>query len=132
MVERTVTHKKTVEHRKEIVYGITSLDPQQADKSVLLHLVRGHWRIENRSHWVRDVTFGEDHSQVRCSSIPQVMAVLRNTAIGLMRLAGVTNIAAAYRRFAAKTQVGPETRWGQNLKLNSPVGYSVFLDTKHS
>jgi predicted transposase YbfD/YdcC len=105
MVERIVTHKKTRERRKETVYGITSLEPQQADASVLLHLVRRHWCIENRSHWVRDVTFGEDHSQVRCGNIPQVMAALRNTAIGLMRIAGVTNIAAACRRFAAKPRL---------------------------
>ena len=62
------------------------------------------WQIENYSHWVRDVTFDEDRSQVRCSNIPQVMAALRNTVIGLMRWAGHTNIAAACRRFAAQPQ----------------------------
>jgi hypothetical protein len=68
----------------------------------LLTLVRGHWQIENQSQWVRDVTFDEDRSQVRCGHIPQVMAALRNTAIGLMRWAGETNIAGACRRFAAQ------------------------------
>jgi len=68
----------------------------------LLGLVRGHWSIENQSHWVRDVTFDEDRSQVRCGNIPQVMATLRNTAIGLLRWAGYTNIAAACRRLAAQ------------------------------
>jgi hypothetical protein len=68
----------------------------------LLNLVRQHWAIENRSHWVRDVTYDEDRSQVRCGSIPQVMAALRNLAIGLMRIAGEPNIAAAGRRFAAQ------------------------------
>ena len=68
----------------------------------LLRLVRHHWRIENKSHWVRDVTFDEDRSQVRRGSIPQLMAALRNVAIGLMRLAGHKNIAAATRRFAAQ------------------------------
>ncbi len=49
-----------------------------------------------------DVTFDEDRSQVRCGNIPQVMAAVRNTALGVMRLMGETNIAAACRRFAAK------------------------------
>jgi hypothetical protein len=56
--------------------------------------------IENRLHWVRDVTFDEDRCQVRTGSGPQVMAALRNTAIGLLRLSGVRNIAAASRTCA--------------------------------
>jgi len=68
----------------------------------LLELVRGHWHTENKSHWVRGVTFDEDRSQVRCGYIPQVMATLRNTAIGLLRWAGYTNVAAVYRRLAAQ------------------------------
>jgi hypothetical protein len=52
-------------------------------------------------HWVRDVTFDEDRSTVRCGHIPQVMALLRNTTISLLRLAGHANIAAANRRYAA-------------------------------
>ena len=102
MVERKAIIKKTGECRAETVYGITSLTSEQADASRLMKLVRCHWHIENRSHWVRDVTFDEDRSQVRSGNIPQVMAALRNTAIGLMRFAGAKNIAAACRRYAAK------------------------------
>jgi len=51
---------------------------------------------------VRDVTFGEDASTVRTGVIPRVLAALHNTAIGLLRLAGATNIAAACRRYAAQ------------------------------
>jgi len=101
-IERTVTRKRTGQARREIVYGITSLPPQRADANRLLSLVRQHWTIENRSHWVRDVTYDEERSQVRCGSIPQVMAALRNLAISLMRIAGEPNIAAAGRRFAAQ------------------------------
>jgi hypothetical protein len=101
-VERHVILKKTGEVREEVVAGITSLPPAGADAPRLLALIRGQWLIENQSHWVRDVTFDEDRSQVRCGNIPQVMATLRNTAIGLMRQAGYTNIAAACRRFAAQ------------------------------
>ena len=103
-LERQVIRKKTGEVREEVVAGVTSLTPERADAAQLLALVRGHWSIENRSHWVRDVTFDEDRSQVRCGNIPQVMAALRNTVVGLMRWAGHTNIAAACRRFAAQPQ----------------------------
>jgi predicted transposase YbfD/YdcC len=101
-LERIVTCKKSGKHHQEIVYGVTSLSPAQADPARLLRLCRQHWHIENKSHWVRDVTFDEDRSQVRSGSIPQVMAALRNAVIGLMRWSGETNIAAAGRRFAAQ------------------------------
>jgi predicted transposase YbfD/YdcC len=101
-LDRQVIRKKTGEVREERVAGVTSLPPARADAARLLGLVRGHWHIENKSHWVRDVTFDEDRSQVRCGNLPQVMAALRNTVIGLMRQAGDTNIAAACRRFAAQ------------------------------
>lgn len=103
-LERQVIIKKTGEVREEVVAGVSSLPPERADAARLLVLVRGHWTIENRSHWVRDVTFDEDRSQVRCGNIPQVMAALRNTVVGLMRWAGYTNMAAACRRFAAQPQ----------------------------
>lgn len=64
-------------------------------------LSRGHWGIENRVHWVRDVIFGEDHSQIRLGAAPQVMAALRNLVIGLVRRAGHSNVAAALRRHNA-------------------------------
>ena len=101
-IRRTTTRggKKTV----EVVYVITSADHRAAPPAVLAAWVQGHWGIENRSHWVRDVTFDEDRSRVRTGNAPQVMATLRNTAISLLRLAGATNIAAGLRHHAARTQ----------------------------
>jgi predicted transposase YbfD/YdcC len=99
---RHVLFQKTGKERVEVVYGVTSLCPERATPERLLTLVRGQWQIENQSHWVRDVTFDEDRSQVRCGNIPQVMAALRNTTIGLLRYAGYSNIAAAGRRLAAQ------------------------------
>lgn len=86
--------------RTETVYGVTSLKPPQATPQRLLELSRGHWSIENRLHWVRDVTFDEDRSRVRKHAGPQVMASLRNLAISLLRMAGATNIAQALRHCA--------------------------------
>lgn len=101
-IERHVTMKASRVQRSDVVYGVTSLRPEQAGPERLLGLVRQHWQIENQLHWVRDVTFDEDRSQVRSGSLPQVMAAFRNTALGLVRQAGETNIAAACRRFAAQ------------------------------
>ncbi len=75
-----------------------------ADASQLLKWVRGHWSVENRSHYVRDVTMGEDSSRIRTGSGPEVMDAFRNATIGFLRTLGVTNIAEALRRNAA--QVG--------------------------
>jgi len=63
----------------------------------ILELVRGHWKIENALHWVRDVVFDEDRSQVRTGNGPPVMATLRNLAISMLRLARATSIAKAVR-----------------------------------
>ena len=101
-IGRHVITQKTGAERVEVVYGVTSLRPERVSPGQLLAFVRGHWHIENKSHWVRDVTFDEDRSQVRCGNIPHVMAALRNTTIGLLRWAGHTNIAAACRRLAAQ------------------------------
>jgi predicted transposase YbfD/YdcC len=101
-LERQVISKKTGTGREEVIVGVTSLALERADAGRLLALLRAHWHIENKSHWVRDVTFDEDRSQVRCGNIPQVMAAFRNTVIGLFRWAGYTNMAAACRRFAAQ------------------------------
>ncbi len=95
---------RTGEVQHETIYGATCLSPHRADARRLLGLVRAHWCIENKSHWVRDVTFDEDRSQVRRGATPHVLATMRTTAIGLLRCAGETNIAAACRRLAAQPQ----------------------------
>jgi predicted transposase YbfD/YdcC len=86
--------------RTETVYAITDLRPHQARPDELAAWIRGHWQIENGLHWIRDVTFGEDQSQVRTGAAPQVMATFRNLVISLNRLAGAANIAAALRHHA--------------------------------
>jgi predicted transposase YbfD/YdcC len=86
------------------VYLITS--DRSADPATLAAWVRGHREIENRLHWVRDVTYQEDKSLVRTGSAPRVMASLGNLAISLLRLHGHTDIAAANRHHARDPQRG--------------------------
>lgn len=78
--ERTVRGKTTV----EVVYGITSLSPEEATAANLLSILRNHWRIENELHYVRDVTLCEDACRVRRGSAPQVLAAVRNSVIHLV------------------------------------------------
>lgn len=98
---RTVTVRKTGETSHEVVYLITPLTPQEANPLRLLTLVRGHWSIENSSHYVRDVTFREDRSRLRSGYAPQILATLRNLAITLIHRQGSSQIAATRRHFAS-------------------------------
>ena len=81
----------------ETVYAVTSLTATQASPAQLAAILRGHWSIEDSLHWVRDVTYDEDLSQIRTRNGPRVMASLRNLAITILRLTGHANIAAALR-----------------------------------
>jgi predicted transposase YbfD/YdcC len=99
-VTRKVRDLGTRRWRTVVVYAVTSLTFAQASPARLADLLRGHWTIENGLHHVRDVTFAEDASQVRTGTAPQVMACLRNLAIGALSHAGPVNLAAALRRHA--------------------------------
>jgi predicted transposase YbfD/YdcC len=96
----TCLRRRKGQTTRETSYIITSLSSEQATPAQPLRLVRGHWGIQNRLHWVRDVTFDEDRCQIRTGAAPQVMAALRNLVIGLFRLGGLRNIAAAPRTHA--------------------------------
>lgn len=89
-------------YRHEVTYAVTSLSPTQASAATLETSWRGHWTIENRVHYVRDVTFLEDACQVAKGNAPQVLAALRNGLLNQFRLDGWTNIAQALRHVAAR------------------------------
>ncbi len=111
-VTRTVTKKGVTS--TEVVYLITDLSPQQASPLHLPALVRGHWKIENRSHDVRDVSFQEDRSRLRSGNAPQILVALRNVAITLLHRSGTSQISSARRSFASH----PE----RTLALLCPIG----------
>jgi len=99
--ERRIKGKTEV----QVSYAITSLSPAQGDAKGLLGLSRGYWGIENKLHWVRDVTMEEDRCQIRSGAAPQAMAACRNLAIGLLRHNKVANIAAALRTYAGRPRM---------------------------
>jgi predicted transposase YbfD/YdcC len=93
---------------KEVVHRITSLDLRQATAQALAAWVRQHWGIENRIHWVRDVVFAEDHQNSYLGATAQAMTLFRNLAIGLIPLAGHTQIKRTLKRIAAdRTRILP-------------------------
>jgi hypothetical protein len=101
-VRRRRVHLRTGEVEDEVSYAVTSLPPAKADAARLLGPLRGHRGTENKLHWVRDVTFGEDRSQIRRGAAPQATTACRNLAIALLRRAGHANVAAALRTYAGR------------------------------
>ena len=87
---------------REVAYAITSLSPQRATAADLLAYNRNHWGIENRLHWVRDVSLGEDACRANVQHCPQNLAALRNVALTLLRRAGVNEILSTLRDFATR------------------------------
>jgi predicted transposase YbfD/YdcC len=88
----------------EVTYGLTSLPRDLAGPAQLEQLWRGHWTIENRVHYVRDVTLGEDRCQLWTGAAPQALAAIRNAVLSLLRFHGWSNIAAATRNYASQPQ----------------------------
>ncbi|MEU4525782.1 ISAs1 family transposase [Amycolatopsis sp. NPDC024027] len=97
LIERYTTHHTSRKRSAHAAFGLTSLTGHPAQ---IGGYVRGHWHIENKLHWVRDVTYNEDQSRARTSTAPRVMASLRNLATSAHRQAGHTNIAKALRHTA--------------------------------
>ncbi|MGI5133862.1 MULTISPECIES: hypothetical protein [unclassified Streptomyces] len=96
---RRRTDRKTGRITVKTVYAVTSLTAEQATPTQLAKLIHDHWKLEALHH-VRDTTFAEDASQLRTGNAPRAMATWRNLAIGALKIAGVTNIAAGLRRNA--------------------------------
>lgn len=95
-----ITRTRTVAgtRARETVYLVASLPAAHAQPADLQQWARLGWHIENRLHWIRDVTFREDDHRAHTGNGPAVAAVLRNTAIGFHRGNGETNIARTTRR----------------------------------
>lgn len=102
-LERTVTRRSRqgTKTTTEVVYGFTSVPARRASPAQLLAWLRAHWRIENRSHWRRDATLGEDRLQLACKPAVLVMAVLNCAILALLDRLPVTNCRQAMRHFNA-------------------------------
>lgn len=101
-IRRTV--KEGEKEREEIVYGLTNLPRNKANACSLLKFNQQHWYVENRLHYRRDVTLGEDACQVRIQGAPQALAALNGGILALMDWVGVNNVAKQTRHFCAQPQ----------------------------
>lgn len=101
MLERHVERIRDGKLTHEVVYGVTSLDAQQADPKRLMQLVRNHWHIENKLHYRRDETLREDWCHLRMGHAQRMMAAINNLVLGLLSIRKVKNVPQIRRRFAA-------------------------------
>lgn len=100
-LKRWARINSTGEIRCETVFGITSLSPEQASSARLLALMRDYWGIENGLHYRRDTTLKEDSTRMQHSGQAQVMAIINNLVIALVRRQGFENLPAARRFYNA-------------------------------
>jgi hypothetical protein len=91
----------TGQQTTEVVYGVSSLTPEQASAEQLLNFCRGHWAIENHLHWMRDVAFGEDACRMGHRNGARVFSLCRDVVLGVLRAFGYTQIQDARQHFAA-------------------------------
>jgi hypothetical protein len=110
MIKKSVLEKG--EEKISIVYGITSLARKNADAKRILELNRKHWSIENRLHHRRDVTLGEDASQVRITGAPAVLAALNGGLLALMDFLQVKNVAKQMRYYCANYEEALQVIFG--------------------
>src|SRR6266571_2942443 len=100
-LERTARILKTDQTRHEVVYGLSSLSMCQAPPQRMLSLVRDHWAIENKLHYRRDGSLGEDACPTRTGPVPSLLAQLNSAVLSLMDRVGVGNVARQMRYFDA-------------------------------
>jgi predicted transposase YbfD/YdcC len=94
-LERTWRERGTA--KRVVHYVITSLSPETGSPERLLALKRGHWSVENRLHYIKDVVLGKDASLIHRGQGPTVMALLREAALNLLRRQDVRQISARLR-----------------------------------
>ena len=98
LIERDFVDKKTGKISHDVVCGITSRRPEQADALRLLAINRGHWCIENSCHYILDWDFDEDRSRIRTGYGPENISRLRRFAIGIIKSKGVRSVAQKMRQ----------------------------------
>lgn len=99
-LQRLVHHRHTGKLTYQVVFGMTSLTVNACPPQRLMQLIRQHWHIENRLHYVRDVTFHEDACTIRHTHRQRVLACLNNLVIGLLRHTSFRYAPEARRFFA--------------------------------
>lgn len=106
---RIARHIRTGQQSVACEYLVTSLSRHQVSLAQIERIRRGHWTIENKTHYVRDVSFGEDRCQVRSGNAPQALAAFRNAIIALLRIEGWTSIPDGFNYYATSLHKNLQT-----------------------
>ncbi len=86
-------------------YALTSLSAAEATPAQLAALIRQHWHIENRLHYVRDFIYDEDRCRVAVRHLPRNLVCLTNVAVSLIRCQSpFEGIPTANCYYAARSQ----------------------------
>ena len=104
-IEHTCTYLSSGLVVRMVHYAITSLRPGAAGPEQLWRLWHEHWQIENKSHWVRDVVFGEDASRARKGTLAEALSLLRAALITRFRLASLAGITTARTQASADLRI---------------------------
>ena len=105
VIERESINKKTGKHSHEVVYGVTSSNPEKANAKKVLKTNRGHWGIENSCHFVIDWNYHEDRCRIRTGHGPENITRLRRFAVGLIKSKGAVCVAQKIRELAQNTRL---------------------------
>jgi predicted transposase YbfD/YdcC len=105
VIQRESTEKKTGNYSSEIVYGITSRSPEQADPQRVLATNRGHWCIENSCHYILDWNYDEDRSRIRTGYGPENITRLRRFAISIIKSKRVRSVAQKMRQLMGNVRL---------------------------
>ena len=98
-VQRVIQQQTTGKLTYQVIFGITSLSHEQCPPEKLMTIIRSHWHIENRLHYVRDVTFHEDACRIRHTKRQRILAALNNLVIGLIRRCDQFDFVPEARRY---------------------------------
>jgi len=104
-VRNCTTHKKTGKTEEATRHFITSLSAKEAGSERLAQSIRWHWSSESR-HWQRDACWGEDRCRLRSPNAACALALIRTTLQTLVRLAGRTNLPAAFEDVSDDLSLG--------------------------
>lgn len=116
MIRKTVI--KGDEKTITIRYGMTNVPRKKANAERILEWRQNHWRIENRSHYRRDVTLGEDACQVRTNRVPEALAALNGGILAIMDFLGIKNMAKQLRYYAARPEETLKLLYGKLSRQN--------------
>jgi len=97
VIRVTRSGERDGESYSTLSYYLSSLPPKSAR---IAKVIRGHWQVENRLHWVKDVIFNEDKSPQKAGNAPINLSIIKTWVLSVFRLHGFDSIKGAIDQFS--------------------------------